>query len=102
MNKHTVVMFLQSQPGKEKNLLNALSEAAKLSLKEEACLEFRIHENIEHQNFFIVYETWASKEAHKAQFEKPYIKNLADQLSDILAQPFAAYYAREIETHTKI
>lgn len=95
-NTHTVIVTLEAKQGKEKELEAALTTAALASRSEHACLEYRLHRNLENTAQFILYEIWESKEKHQEQFTKPYIKKLANQLPDLLANSFSAIYAEQL------
>ena len=95
-NKHTVVVILEAKPGKDTELKQALMQVILPSRAEKSCLEYRLHQDSENPNQFILYENWESKEEHQAQFNKPYIIELGNQISELLAKPFQVYFAQEI------
>lgn len=53
----------------------------KSSRSEQSNIEYRLHKSIGNPQQFILYENWQSKEKHRQQFEKPYIKDLANKLT---------------------
>ncbi len=93
---HTVVVLLEAKQGKEQALESALKAVIVPSSSENTCLEYRLHKSIDNPAQFFLYETWASKEAHQAQFDKPYIKELGAKLGNLLAKPYQAVFARQI------
>jgi len=95
-NKHTVVVLLEAKQGKEAELEAALQSVADLSRDETANIKYRIHQNSDNPQQFILYENWENEEKHAEQFEKTYIKEFADKLADILAKPYQAYFAKEL------
>lgn len=95
-NAYTVMVIAEAKPGKEAFLKRELLDAAELSRKERACIEYRVHQDITNPALFTLYEQWASKEAHQQQFEKPYIIALVKKLDDLLSKPFQAIFAEEI------
>jgi len=97
MNKHTVMIVLEAKPEKNIELKQALIDVIKPSRTEKGCLEYRLHQDVNNINQFILYENWESKEAHQEQFQKPYIINLANQMDGLLAKPYQVFFAHEIE-----
>lgn len=98
MSKHTVLVILEAKPGKDNELKEALINVIKPSRAEKACLEYRLHQDSNDPTKFILYENWENAEAHQQQFAKPYIVNLADRLSDLLAKPFQVFFAKELDS----
>jgi quinol monooxygenase YgiN len=93
---HTVIVVLDAKPGKEKELESALQAVVQPSRSEKACLEYRLHKNKDNASQFILYETWENQEKHQQQFEKPYIKNLAEKLEHLIADSYQAFSAEQI------
>ncbi|MFN3233810.1 MAG: putative quinol monooxygenase [Gammaproteobacteria bacterium] len=94
--QHTVIAVLEANPGKEFELESALQVVAEYSRAESANIEYRLHKSTDNPRQFILYENWASKEKHQEQFDKPYIKELAEKLGSMLAKPYEAYISEEI------
>lgn len=95
--QHTVIVILEAKPGKEAELKSALDTVAEHSRLENTNVDYRLHQSIDNPTQFILYENWVSKEKHQQQFEKQYIKELAQKLETILAKPYVAYMANEIK-----
>lgn len=74
----------------------ALQNIANLSRDEATNIEYRVHKDITNPQQFILYENWESKDKHAEQFDKPYIKDFAERVGDILAKPYQAYFAEEL------
>lgn len=96
MKSHSVVVILEAKLGKEAELKQALVSVIKPSRAEKTCIEYRLHQDTSNPAQFILYENWESKEAHQLQFTKPYILEFVDQIGDLLAKPYQAYFANEI------
>ena len=94
--QHTVMVILEALPGKEGVLEQALREVVEPSSLEPACIEYRLHKSIENPAQFMLFENWESQQKHSEQFEKPYIKDLGEKLTDILAKPYQVVLAAEI------
>ena len=93
---YTVIAILEAKKGKESELEFALKTVAKFSLLENTNIEYKLHKSIGNPHQFILYENWESKEKHQQQFEKSYIKELANKLEAILTKPYQAYFGEEI------
>ena len=94
---YTVIAVLEAKPGKENVLEEELKSVADCSREEPTNLGFRVHKGFENPQQFILYETWASKQDHEKQFDKPYIKALAEKLDDLMEGPYQGYFAEEIQ-----
>ena len=94
---YTVVAILEAKKEKGELLKAALEEVAKLSLLEDANIEYRLHQSIDNENQFTLYEKWKSQELHHLQFEKPYIKELVGKLDGLLDKPYQVVVAQELE-----
>ena len=93
---YTVVAILEAKPGKEIELKQALMNVVEPSRGEKTCLDYRLHQGVDNQAQFVFYENWESKEAHQLQFQKPYIKELSEQIGDLLAKPYQVIFAEEL------
>ena len=93
---YTVVAILEAKIGKENDLKLALEKVVEPSRNEATNLEFRLHQDVENPEQFVLYENWQSQAAHQQQFTKPYIQELAQQIGDLLAKPFQIICAQEL------
>ncbi len=93
---YTVVAILESKPDKTTELKQELIKVIAPSRAEPTCKEYRMHQDISNPCKFFFYENWISKEAHQLQFQKPYITALIDKLEGLLAKPYEAIFAEEI------
>lgn len=96
LKPHTVIVILEAKQDKAKELEAVLETVVQPSRAENACLEYRLHKNLDNPCQFVLYENWKSKEKHQEQFTKPYIKGLVDKLGDLLVKPYQAIFAEEI------
>lgn len=96
-NPHCVVVVLEAKQGKEEELKQELLKTASLSRKEDACLNYIVHEDLVNPGRFILYENWTSKDEHAKQFEKPYIIELGKKLGDLTDKPFQYFMASVIK-----
>lgn len=85
---HIVTVILESKAGKEALLKSELEKVAELSVKEDSCVEYHIHQDNTHPAKFALYEKWVSPEEHQKQFQKPYILEFAGKAEELLAKPY--------------
>jgi quinol monooxygenase YgiN len=83
-------------------LKSSLEAVIKPSREEETNIDYRLHQCEENPAQFILYENWRSKEEHALQFQKPYILKLLDEITDLLAGPYQAYTAHELQTTNSV
>lgn len=91
----TVVVMFEAKSGKETELKNVLLNVIKPSRAETACLEYRLHQNLNDSTQFFLYENWASQAALQEHFNQPYIVELLKRLDGLLAKPFQSHMAEE-------
>ncbi len=94
---HSVIVILEAKSGRENELQQALIKVIQPSRAEKTCIDYRLHQSHSNPCEFILYENWESQEAHQEQFHKPYIKELATQIDDLLTKPYQVYFAKPIE-----
>lgn len=90
------MVILEAKTGKENDLKAALSAVIEPSIRDETCLEYRLHQDLENPCQFIFYENWTSKEDHKQHSAKGYINDLKETLSSLLVRPFQVISAQEL------
>ena len=93
---YTVIVILEAKPGMEAVVKQALINVIEPSRSEKTCIDYRLHQNIENPAQFVLYENWISKEAHKEQFNKPYITAVIEQLDGLLVRPYQIINAQEL------
>ncbi len=90
------MVTLEAKPEKVEELRQDLLHIQNLSRKENSCLEYRVHQDINNSCQFFLYENWATKEEHQQQFQKPYIISFGEKLDGLLAKPYQAIFSKEI------
>jgi len=92
--------IVAAKPGKEAELKQVLVESLVPSHPEDACLEYRLHQDSNNHGVFFLYENWKSKELHQQQLQKPYIRSLIQKLNDLIIKPSQGFSAAgEIQAH---
>lgn len=90
---YTVLAVVEAQPGKETELKQVLTESLVPSHPEDACIEYRLHQDSNNPAIFFLYENWKSKELHQQQFKKPYVRALIQKLNGLLIKPSQGFFA---------
>ncbi|MCC2666277.1 MAG: hypothetical protein K0S63_193 [Gammaproteobacteria bacterium] len=93
---YTVIVTLEAKTGKESELKQLLTNVIAPSRSESTCLEYRLHQDLDNPEKFVLYENWESKDAHQKQFQKPYIIALGEKIGELLANPYQAIFAEEV------
>ena len=94
--KYTVIAILEAKADKVNELEAALTDVLTKSRAEDSNLEYRLHKSADVPGQFILYENWVSQEKHQEQFNKSYIIELVAQLETLLAKPYQAFFANEL------
>ncbi|MDQ4108234.1 MAG: antibiotic biosynthesis monooxygenase [Actinomycetota bacterium] len=73
--------------GKRDKWLELIRMNAAQTRAEEGCESFRISEDVETPNTFVIVERWTSREAQYDHFRRPEFGELMGALGDVLAGP---------------
>ena len=69
-----VIAIITSKPEYTGEVKNALVELMRETHKEEACIQYDLHQDMEDENRFIFYEIWEDQEGLDRHNEQPHIK----------------------------
>lgn len=75
------------KPGKEDELVAALTHVAGLTRQEPGCVEYNLHKCTEDPSRFIMIETWRSLEDLQAHLKTEYVQALFAAAEAIVAEP---------------
>ena len=75
------------RPERRDRWLELVREKAAQTRAESGCEGFRISEDLETPNSFVLVELWASMEAQYGHFRTPEFGQLMEDLGDIIAGP---------------
>jgi quinol monooxygenase YgiN len=67
-----LTVIIKSKPEYREKLKLVLKNLVDNSTKEEACLRYDLHQNIEDPNVFIFHEIWKNKEGQNLHKEQSY------------------------------
>jgi quinol monooxygenase YgiN len=81
------IVTVSVRPDRRERWLELLRVNAAGTRAEEGCVGFRVTEDVETPNTFVLVERWASMEAQYEHFRKPEFGELMEALGDVLAGP---------------
>jgi quinol monooxygenase YgiN len=83
--------ILKSKPGNASVLKDYLKELVIASRKEEACLQYDLHQLTEDENIFIFHEIWADQKGLDLHNSQVHLQHFAQQAGEILDGPVVIY-----------
>ncbi|GEP50164.1 lipoprotein [Flavobacterium noncentrifugens] len=87
---------VKSKPGKSELLKSLLFELVSHSIKENACLQYELHQSSDDENVFIFHEEWASTEGLALHNSQPHLKAFVEKSAGILDGGFNIYKTNKI------
>jgi quinol monooxygenase YgiN len=82
-----VIASAKAKPGKERDLQQALLEAAGPTRKQPGCVEFTLLRRQDDGSTLIGFERWASVEDHQRHLRGAHVERLMARMGEILAEP---------------
>lgn len=73
-----------AKPGKETELLHALSTLLASTRAEAGCIDYELHQNVEHPGQFTMFECFKSKEDFDFHSIQPYLKHFRETAKDYI------------------
>jgi quinol monooxygenase YgiN len=92
----TVMAVLESKPGKENMLRDALLQQALKIYQETGYIRFDLHQSNDNPAIFTLYEIWQNETVLATHFEQPHTKLLLQQFEELLAGPFQVWQLTRI------
>jgi quinol monooxygenase YgiN len=83
----TVVATLRARPGKEKEAREALLALVEPTRGESACVQYDLHQSLEHPGEFVFYEKWLSKETLDQHLATPHLSALKARVDELFSEP---------------
>lgn len=80
-----LTVVVKARPEHQQEIKTLLYSLPELSKKEEACIEYDVHQSIDDENTFILNEKWESLDGLSLHNEQPYSKEffaLFDKLQE--------------------
>ncbi|HTR17194.1 MAG TPA: putative quinol monooxygenase [Acetobacteraceae bacterium] len=91
-----VVAHVKAKPGQETALREALLQALEPVRAEPGCLAYHLHADVRAAGHFVFVETWANEAALTQHMGAPNLRQLAETITPLLAEPLAVTVLRQI------
>lgn len=82
-----LTVVVKAKPEHQKEIRNLLYSLPKLSQKEDACIEYDVHQSIDDENIFILNEKWESTDGLDLHNEQSYSKKFFASFDKLQEQP---------------
>jgi quinol monooxygenase YgiN len=83
----TVVATARARPGKEAALREALLALVPTTRQEPGCLNYDLHQALDHPSQFLLHENWTSKQHLDEHLARPHVQSFLARANELLAEP---------------
>jgi quinol monooxygenase YgiN len=91
----TVIAHARAKPGQRERAREILEELVAPSRAEEGCINYDLHQSMEHPDLFVFHENWTSVEALEAHALSEHIARFRKKSDDVLEEgPVVARWRR--------
>ena len=91
-----VSAIITSKPEFQEEVKEALLELVRATKKEDACIRYDLHQDIDEGNRFLFYEIWENQEGLDKHNGQPHIKAFQAFAQDKLMAPVVVYKATKL------
>ena len=85
--KVTVFALVKAKPGMEEAVKQELSALVGPTRTEEGCINYDLHQSLEHNGHFRFYENWTSKELLDRHLQSAHVQRFIAKADGLLAEP---------------
>ena len=85
--KVTVFALLKAKPGMEETVKQELLALVGPTHTEEGCINYDLHQSLDHKGQFRFYENWTSKELLECHLRSAHVKRFIAKADQLLAEP---------------
>jgi quinol monooxygenase YgiN len=85
--KVTVFALVKAKLGMEERVKAELHALVAPTLQEEGCINYDLHQSLDHKGHFRFYENWTSKELLDRHLQSAHVKQLIAKADQLLAEP---------------
>ena len=85
--KVTVVARAKAKPGKEEQVKQELLKLLSPTRAEDGCINYDMHESIDHAGQFLFHENWESRKSLDRHLATAHVQNFLRQADQLLAEP---------------
>ena len=83
----TVFALVKAKSGMEETVKQELSALVGPTLKEEGCINYDLHQSLDHAGHFRFYENWTDKELLDCHLQSAHVKQFIAKADQLLAEP---------------
>ena len=83
----TVIAHARAKPGQHERAREILEELVAPSRKEKGCINYDLHQSVDHPDLFVFHENWTSMEALAAHAKSEHIARFRKKSDDVLEEP---------------
>ena len=83
----TVFALVKAKPGMEETAKQELLALVEPTRSEEGCINYDLHQSLDHKGQFRFYENWTSKELLERHLESAHVKRFIAKADQLLAEP---------------
>ena len=85
--KVTVFALVKAKPGMEETVEQELSALVGPTRAEEGCINYDLHQSLDHMGQFRFYENWTSKELLERHLQSTHVKRFIAKADQLLTEP---------------
>ena len=86
-NSLTVIAQIKAKPGKEGQVRQELLSLVAPSRKDAGCLNYDLHQALDHPALFLFHENWASQAHLDQHLQKPDLQGVLARVGQMVAEP---------------
>ncbi len=94
--KVNVTAIVKSKPEHIEEVKTYLLNMVANSKKEEACIQYDLHQNNEEPNIFVFHEIWKDEKSLEEHNNKPYIQDFGKAATTLLEENVIIYKTQKI------
>jgi quinol monooxygenase YgiN len=83
----SVFALVKAKPGMAETVKQELSALVVPTLAEEGCINYVLHQSVDHAEHFRFYENWTRKELLDRHLQSPHVKCFIAKADQLLAEP---------------
>ena len=85
--KVTVFALVKAKPGMEETAKQELLALVEPTRSEEGCINYDLHQSLDHAGHFRFYENWTSKELLDRHLQSAHVQRFMAKADGLLAEP---------------
>ena len=85
--KVTVFALVKAKPGMEEAVKQERSALGGPTRTEEGCINYDLHQSLDHKGHFRFYENWTSKELLDRHLQSAHVQRFIAKADGLLAEP---------------